>query len=148
MWHAPERAWRDSPVPDPPEYIRRAAHVAGNGELLWPRRGAGEAVRWMAANQMGIWGGEVYSPRGPFTAVMVNEWRTEPQQGSEEPWSSYVARGLVQALEAIDSYPTSEHGDRQPDQADELLYFLAYHSQAGFPEDRESRVHVKTVEGF
>jgi hypothetical protein len=112
-------------VPQPPEHIRHGAHVAGNGELLWPRSGAFEAANWIATNGLAIWGGEVYAPRGPFTAVMVNEWRTEPELTAGEPWAEYVTRGLEQALAAIERYPTN-------DRADESLYFLAYHSPSGF----------------
>ncbi len=112
-------------VPQPPEHIREGAHVAGNGELLWPRAGAIAAANWMAASGLAIWGGEVYAPRGPFTAMMVNEWRTEPELVANEAWSEYVRRGLAQALAAIDRYPA-------PGRAPEALYFLAYHSPSGF----------------
>lgn len=112
-------------VPQPPEHIRQSAHVAGNGELLWPRSGAITAAKWIASNGLAIWGGEVYAPRGPFTAVMVNEWRTEPELAADEPWAEYVRRGLGQALTAIEMYPA-------PGRAAESLYFLAYHSPSGF----------------
>jgi len=115
----------DAGAPAPPEHIRHGAHVAGNGELLWPRSEAIAAAMWMAANELAIWGGEVYAPRGPFTAVMVNEWRTEPELAPDEPWMVYVRRGLEQAVEAIEKYPA-------PGRAAESLYFLAYHSPAGF----------------
>ena len=112
-------------VPQPPEHIRQGAHVAGNGELLWPRSGAIAAANWIASSGLAIWGGEVYAPRGPFTAVMVNEWRTEPELAPDEQWTNYVTRGLEQAVKAIERYPA-------PGRADESLYFLAYHSPAGF----------------
>lgn len=112
-------------VPQPPEHIRQGAHVAGNGELLWSRGGAIAAANWIATTGLAIWGGEVYAPRGPFTAMMVNEWRTEPELVANEPWSEYVRRGLEQALAAIDKYPV-------PGRAAEALYFLAYHSPSGF----------------
>jgi hypothetical protein len=115
----------DAGAPAPPEHIRRGAHVAGNGELLWPRSEAIAAANWMAASELAIWGGEVYAPRGPFTAVMVNEWRTEPELAPDEPWMDYVKRGLEQAVEAIGKYPARGR-------ADESLYFLAYHSRGGF----------------
>ena len=129
-------------IPQPPEQIRKGAHVAGNGELLWPRADAIDAARWIAASGLAIWGGEVYSPRGPFTAVMVNEWRTEPGMDANEPWSAYIERGLEQALAAIEKFPTSESLTR--DGTAQPLYFLAYHSPTGFVgEGRSSR----TVEG-
>jgi hypothetical protein len=109
----------------PPEHIRNGAHVAGNGELLWPRSGAVAAANWIASSGLAIWGGEVYAPRGPFTAVMVNEWRTEPELVTGELWTEYVGRGLEQALAAIERYPAR-------DRAAEALYFLAYHSTSGF----------------
>ena len=118
-------------VPQPPEHIRQGAHVAGNGELLWPRAGAIAAANWIASSGFAIWGGEVYAPRGPFTAVMVNEWRTEPELVANEPWSEYVKRGLEQAVAAIDRYPA-------PGRAAEALYFLAYHSPAGFAGDPQA----------
>lgn len=98
------------------------AHVAGNGERLWPAAQAIEVATWLAGHDLAIWGGEVYAPRGPFAATMVSEWRTEPGPGPGEPWSGYVGRGLDQALAAIDR--SAEAGS---------LFFLAYHSPAGFP---------------
>jgi hypothetical protein len=131
-------------LPQPPEQIRQSAHVAGNGELLWPRAAAIEVARWIGVSELAIWGGEVYSPRGPFTAVMVHEWRTDPGRGVDEPWLSYVERGLAQALEAIEKYPSSDPVSRTAESTAQSLYFLAYHTQAGFPgEPRPSR----TVEG-
>lgn len=120
----------DSGVPQPPEHLRRDAHVAGNGELLWPRAPAVEAARWIAGSGLAIWGGEVYVPRGPFTAVMVSEWRTEPSRQRDEAWPAYVERCLAQALVAIEA--------RAGDRAAEALYFLAYHPESGFPEDRDA----------
>jgi hypothetical protein len=117
-------------APQPPEHIRSGAHVAGNGELLWPRSGAVAAASWIASSGLAIWGGEVYAPRGPFTAVMVNEWRTEPELAAGEPWTEYVRRGLEQALAAIERYPAR-------DRASEALYFLAYHSPSGFAGEGE-----------
>ena len=117
-------------VPQPPEHIRSGAHVAGNGELLWAHSGAIAAASWIASSGLAIWGGDVYAPRGPFTAVMVNEWRTEPELAIDEPWTEYVRRGLEQALAAIERYPA-------PDRANEALYFLAYHSPAGFAGEGE-----------
>jgi hypothetical protein len=105
-----------------PERIRRGAHVTGGGELLWPRGEAVEAARWLAAHDLAIWGGEVYAARGPFTAAMVSEWRTAPDRAPDEPWPAYVRRSLEQALDAI-----AGEGATRP------LFFLAYHSRAGFP---------------
>jgi hypothetical protein len=123
-------------VPQPPEHIRQGAHVAGNGELLWSRAGAIAAANWIATSGLAIWGGEVYAPRGPFTAMMVNEWHTEPELVANEAWSEYVRRGLAQALVAIDRYPA-------PGRAAEALYFLAYHSPSGFAgEAQPSRRHA------
>ena len=140
-------------VPKPPEGIRREAHVAGNGELLWPQAAAVEAARWIAGTDMAIWGGEVYAPRGPFTALMVGEWRTDPQHGPDEPWHEYVERGLAQALQAIEADTTT--GDRvrrTSDTGGGRLYFLAYHPESGFPEDRKTQMpagelRMKTAEG-
>ena len=125
-----DKAGAAADLPQPPEHIRQGAHVAGNGELLWPRSGAVAAASWIASSGLGIWGGEVYAPRGPFTAVMVNEWRTDPELAAGEPWAEYVRRGLEQALAAIERYSTH-------DRADESLYFLAYHSESGFAGDGE-----------
>jgi hypothetical protein len=123
-------------VPQLPEHIREGAHVAGNGELLWPRSGAIAAATWIVSNGLGIWGGEVYAPRGPFMAMMVNEWRTEPELGADEPWTDYARRGLEQALAAITKYPA-------PGRAAEALYFLAYHSPSGFAgEARPGHRHL------
>ncbi|HZK73817.1 MAG TPA: hypothetical protein VFD88_07445 [Clostridia bacterium] len=121
----------DGAAPQPPEHIRQGAHVAGNGELLWPRSGAIAAANWIASSGLGIWGGEVYAPRGPFTAVMVNEWRTEPELDADEPWAGYVSRGLEQAIAAIGRYPATGR-------ADEALYFLAYHSPFGFAGETQT----------
>jgi hypothetical protein len=110
-----------------PADLRRAAHVAGNGELLWPRAAALEVARRLAADGLAIWGGEVYAPKGPFTAVMVDEWRTEPGRGPEEDWASYVERGLQQALAAISEYPESEPAGGAGE-GGRSLYFLAHHS--------------------
>ncbi|MEA2681972.1 MAG: hypothetical protein QOK05_300 [Chloroflexota bacterium] len=113
----------------PPEHIRRLAHVAGNGELLWPHLAAVQAANWMAQAGLAIWGGEVYSPRGPFTAVMVDEWRTIPERGEDEDWLTYVRRGQAQALRAIEAHSTSDaplHG------RGETLFFLAGQPRSGF----------------
>jgi hypothetical protein len=118
----------DGGIPQPPEQLRRGAHVAGNGELLWPRAPAFEAARWIAGSGLAIWGGEVYVPKGPFTAVMVSEWRTEPSRRPDEGWPAYVERCLEQALVAIEAGA----GGR----AAEALYFIAYHPESGFPEER------------
>ncbi len=120
----------DSGVPQPPDDLRHSAHVAGNGELLWPRGPAVEAARWIAESGLAIWGGEVYVPKGPFTAVMVSEWRTEPSRRPDEAWPAYVERCLEQALVAIEV----SSGERTA----EALYFLAYHPESGFPEEREA----------
>jgi hypothetical protein len=118
----------------PPERIRRLAHVAGNGELLWPRVAAIEAARWMADAGLAIWGGEVYAPKGPFTAVMVDEWRTQPERRDGEDWLSYVGRGLAQALAEIEAH--SDPDGAAPIHArGETLYFLAAHPERGFPND-------------
>ena len=136
-------------VPDdpplPPEQIRKGAHVAGNGELLWPRADAIEAARWIAGTGLAIWGGEVYSQQGPFTAVMVNEWRTDPGRGEDEAWPAYVERGLEQALAAIEKYPLSYSVTRTADGTAQALYFLAYHSPAGFAG--EAVPGSRTMEG-
>lgn len=115
--------------PQPPPDLRRRAHVAGNGELLWPRSAAVDAAIWAAHEGHGIWGGEVFAPRGPFTAMMVREWRTEPEWSIREPWTQFVARALEQTLTALES--ERMHGD------EDLLYFLAYAPQSTF--DNESR---------
>jgi hypothetical protein len=128
-------------LPQPPAHLRGGAHVAGNGELLWPRAAAVEAARWMAGSGLAIWGGEVYAPKGPFTAVMVSEWRTEPSRGADETWPAYVGRCLAQAVDAIDA--------QAADRAAEALYFLAYHPESGFPEEREAPpgdLTLRTVE--
>jgi hypothetical protein len=123
--------------------------VAGNGELLWPDDAAREAARWAAANGLGIWGGEVFAPRGPFTAMMVGEWRTEPEWRSSEPWADFVERALAQALEAIARTAGGEGGAAS-------LIFLAYAPLGGFAEDavrtrgvagREGAVEFTTQEG-
>ncbi len=69
-------------------------------------------------------------PKGPFTAVMVSEWRTEPSRQPDEEWPAYVERCLEQALVAIEV--------RAGERAAEALYFLAYHPESGFPEEREA----------
>ncbi|MGI8609053.1 MAG: hypothetical protein ACR2MY_07470 [Candidatus Dormibacteria bacterium] len=112
-----------------PAWIRDAAHVAGNGELMWPRPGAIDAAEWLAQNGMAIWGGEVYTGRGPFMAVMVGEWRTEPELERNEEWHTYIQRGLAQALAAITNHPL----DSGAEAAGRTFYFLSYHSAAGFP---------------
>jgi len=143
----------DLAVPEPPERIRRLAHVAGNGELLWPRAVAVDAARWVADTDMAIWGGEVYAPKGPFTALMIGEWRTDPQHGSDEPWHEYVDRGLAQALRAIEADEGPTDGMRRAAGASgDRLYFLAYHPESGFPEDTQTRartgsLRMKTQEG-
>ena len=121
-----------------PERIRSGAHVVGNGELLWLRPEAIAAARWIAASGMAIWGGEVYSPRGPFSAVMVNEWRTDPEWRPGEDWQRYVSNGLEQALAAIDTFPGADQEVRGRDGTSRSLYFLAYHSPAGFPGEMSS----------
>jgi hypothetical protein len=112
-------------LPEPPPELQRRAHKAGEGELLWPRDAAVDAVSWAAAAGIGIRGGEVYSPAGPFAAVMVEEWHTEPPWGPGEDWDEYVRRGLDRALAEISR-------DREPpsgtDTAGRSLYFLAYQS--------------------
>ncbi len=110
----------------PPAALRRHAHVAGNGELLWPRSVAADAARWVAAEGNGIWGGEVYAPRGPFTAMMVREWRTEPEWGPGEPWPAFVSRALEQTVVALDA--------EGRDDSEGLLYFLAYAPESKFVE--------------
>ena len=112
---------------EPPAALRRQAHVAGNGELLWPLSVAADAARWAAGQANGIWGGEVYAPRGPFTAMMIREWRTEPEWGAGEPWPQFVARALDQTLSALDA-------EGQAGQAG-LLYFLAYAPESTFIEE-------------
>ena len=118
-----------------PQQLRDRAHIAGNGELLWPRPEAIEAARWIAGSGLAIWGGEVYSPRGPLAAMMVAEWRTDPDWRPGDDWPAYVGRGLEQALEAIERLPGP--GDLVParDGVSRSLYFLAYHSPAGFPDE-------------
>ncbi len=111
----------------PPAALRRHAHVAGNGELLWPHSIAAEAAKWAAGQANGIWGGEVYAPRGPFTAMMVREWRTEPEWGAGEPWPRFVARALQQTLTALEA-----EGRKGPEG---LLYFLAYAPESSFIEE-------------
>ena len=118
-----------------PQQLADRAHVAGNGELLWPRPEAGEAARWFAASGLAIWGGEVYTPRGPFAAVMVDEWRTDPEWRPGDDWPSYVRRGLEQALTAIETLPGPGDVVRARDGASRSLYFLSYHSPAGFPDE-------------
>ncbi|MBJ7599478.1 MAG: hypothetical protein DLM67_18190 [Candidatus Nephthysia bennettiae] len=122
----------DGEEPEPPEHLRRLAHVAGNGELLWPREAALEAVRWLAASGLAIWGGEVYASRGTFTAVMVAEWRTEPAHDADEGWSRYVQRSLAQALDAIQRLP-DERSTGTGDAAGRSLYFLARHLPSPAP---------------
>lgn len=117
----------DDQPPQPPPDLRRRAHVAGNGELLWPRAAALEAARWAANAGCGIWGGEVFAPRGPFTAVMVREWRTEPEWHEGEPWAGFVARALEQTVAALER-------DESANQ-EGLLYFLAYASGSRFADE-------------
>jgi len=111
----------------PPAELRRHAHVAGNGELLWPHEYAEQAARWAAAEGNGIWGGEVYAPRGPFTAMMVREWRTEPEWHPGEPWPGFVSRALEQTIAALAAEADAT--------GDGLLYFLAYAPEDTFEEE-------------
>ncbi len=111
----------------PPAALRRHAHVAGNGELLWPLSVAADAARWAAGEANGIWGGEVYAPRGPFTAMMVREWRTEPDWSAGEPWADFVSRALEQTLMALEAEGRKD--------SEGLLYFLAYAPESTFVEE-------------
>ena len=115
--------------PQPPLDLRNLAHVAGNGELLWPRSAAVDAARWAAGEGYGMWGGEVFAPRGPFTAMLIHEWRTEPEWDTSEPWTEFVTRALEQTLGALETEDEPSH--------EGLLYFLAYGPQSTF--DDESR---------
>ena len=110
-----------------PDALRRRAHVAGNGELLWPYAAAADAARWAAGAGNGIWGGEVFAPRGPFTAMMVGEWRTEPQWREGEPWALFVSRSLEQAVAALEA--------KWPGNPEALLFFLAYAPESTFAEE-------------
>jgi hypothetical protein len=102
-----------------PPAIRSGAHVTGGGELLWNRESARQAAAWLAASGSALLGGEVYIPRGPFTAVMVDEWETFPRQLPSEDWADYVRRSLDRALEAIETFHTSF------DDTERVFYFLA-----------------------
>jgi hypothetical protein len=121
--------------PQPPPDLRRFAHVAGNGELLWPRSAAVDAAGWAAGEGYGIWGGEVFSPRGPFTAMMIREWRTEPEWSAGEPWPEFIARALEQTLTALETM------DEQSQEG--LLYFLAYGPQSTFDDESRRTRHTE-----
>ena len=109
-----------------PAGLRAAAHEAGNGELLWPAERAAEVASWLAAQDRAIWGGEVFQPRGEFTAVLLDEWRTIPGRDEDGDWAGYVQRGRDQALDAIAAHA----GDAS--MAEGLLFFFAHEGRDGF----------------
>lgn len=123
----------------PPLELRRHAHAAGNGELLWPLDYAEAAARWAAGEGNGIWGCEVYAPRGPFTAMMIREWRTQPEWRGAEPWPAFVVRALEHTLAALAREAEAD--------GEGMLYFLAYGPEATFVEDSErSRPKLRRLE--
>ena len=125
--------------------MRNSAYVAANGELAWPREDARAAARWLAAQGYGILGGEVWEIlgngrwqggiRSATSAIpFIWGWETKPSWEETEPWSSYVKRGLEQALEAL------RHGHPESEAAVEIVprlrYNLTYAREDEFPSRR------------
>jgi len=125
-----------------PEELQNSAYVAANGELAWPREDAKAAARWLASQGYGILGGEVWeilgngrwqgmirSLRGSIPFVWG--WETKPSWEEGEPWSTYVKRGLDQAIDALErGLPESEAAI---DIVPRLRYNLTYSPQNEFP---------------
>jgi hypothetical protein len=83
------------------------ADVATNGECFWPGDRAGEAARALAAQGLFITGGEVYCRRAVGWAAYLGEWVTSALQIADAPWAECVARGLADALRAIERDPAA-----------------------------------------
>jgi hypothetical protein len=85
-----------------PSRLRSRAFEAGNGELLWPGPVALRVSNWLARVAIGILGGEIYlTGLTHGWGTYVRAWSTQPGWGGGEPWSAFVERSRLQAIDHI-----------------------------------------------
>jgi hypothetical protein len=104
-----------------PARLVGAADVATNGEFFWPGYCAADAARAVAGQGRLITGGEVYCRRAVGWAAYLGAWNT--RAAPDASWSDSVERALREALQAIESDP-STWGELQASRSD-LRFFLA-----------------------
>jgi hypothetical protein len=121
--------WKTLPLP---RDLRASAFVVENGEHLWRAEQAIEVADWLATQELGILGGEIYARHDVGWGTFVRDWLTEPMRRPHESWQAYVSRAKQQAVGMVLS-------NRRPSTAAEAgadhLYFLAFSGEAAYPDD-------------
>jgi hypothetical protein len=90
-----------------PAWLLGLADVATNGECFWPGDWASDAAHALAAQGLFITGGEVYCRRPVGWAAYLGEWVTSAPALSDTSWAESVARGLADAVRAIQRDPAA-----------------------------------------
>jgi hypothetical protein len=111
------------PHPSLPLRLVELADVAANGECFWPGDVAPDVARALAAQDHAILGGEVYCRRAVGWAAYLGEWATSAPERADAPWAEHVARGLAEALRAIERDPADWGEPGEPRR--KLRFFFA-----------------------
>ena len=122
-----------------PEHMRWRADVAGNGELLWPREAALEALEWLEREAFGVLGFEVYGRLKQARGSFQREWMVEPGWLENEPWEDYVRRAARSTRREIDA---DTRRRVEPDVAGEVAdrrYFIAVVAGDAYPDSLRER---------
>ena len=90
-----------------PVRLVELADIAANGECFWPGDVAPDVARALAAHDYAILGGEVYCRRAVGWAAYLGEWATSGPERPDAPRAECVARGLAEALRAIERDPAT-----------------------------------------
>jgi hypothetical protein len=104
-----------------PGALLKLADIATNGECFWPADSAREAARALTDQRFAITGGEVYCRRAVGWAAYLGDWTTSVPLTGECWCEEHAARGLSDALRAIDREPAAWG---EPTAAPEMLRFF------------------------
>jgi hypothetical protein len=110
---------------DVPSALADELEVTGGGELLWSATAIAQVIDWLAAQELGILGGELYRRTGPMRTSFAGDWATADGWRAGESWAAYVRRGAERAHAATGAIP-----DRL---VDLTVVFLAAAREADYP---------------